>query len=274
MKQNLLARFAPIAVVGAALTFSAWSLFYVSRAWGVPLFGAVIVSTIFDGAAVWMANIALQSSVEGDSGISARLWVFVFAGLSAWLNIQHATIGHYPAASRILWAAPPIIAVIVYDRYAKHQRRKTLRNAGAIPAAMPRFSGWNYALFPVKTLKHMRAIAEYRGNLTRSLATGEPFAGNLTVTGSNSPLTAQLLAGTAANPSDVRRWARAHGLNVGRTGPIPADATAQYVQAMLSGELNESTESTEPRFVELDLPESDSTIPINGHDLTRKEEIS
>jgi Protein of unknown function (DUF2637) len=271
--QNLLTRFAPIAVVGAALTFSAWSLFYVTRSWGAPLFVAITVSMIFDGAAVWMANIALQSAIEGDSGFTARFWVFVFAGLSAWLNIQHAYIGHYPDASRPLWGAPPIIAVIVYDRYAKWQRRKTLRNTGTIPAAMPRFSGWNWLLFPVKTLKHVRAIADYRGNLTRSLATGEPFAGTLAVTGANSGLTAQLLAGTSANPADVRRWARAQGLPVGRTGPIPADATARYMQAMLTGEPVESIESPEPHFEEFQPDPIPEIGQINGHEPIQTEEI-
>lgn len=284
-------RIAPILVITAALSFSAWSLFYVARHFGAPLFVAVIVSTIFDGGAIHLANLAMRHTREGDSGFGPRFMVLILAGLSAWLNMFHASLGHYPADSRIFFAAPPVVAVIVYEFTVRFLYRRTLRNLGNIPAPMPKYGLLSWVLFPVRTLNANRTVVRYRGNVTTSIATGGILSG---VTGAfgqlprtsgqtpgmfgpNPQTFGELLPGTVPNSRDVREWARQAGLTRARTGPISAEIMARYLQAIASGQIpdDESGNPDEPgpRFEEFQPGPIPEIEQINGHDPIQPEEI-
>jgi hypothetical protein len=223
---------------------------------------------------------------EGDSGFGPRLFVLILAGLSAWLNTLHAIYGGYPASSKPLWAAPPIVAVVIYEFTIRHLYRKQLRATGEIPSRITRFDRASWLLFPVKTYKALRVIVRHRRIVTVSLVTGQLFTEPGRESGANPGTLAlnpgmfganpgQLPAGTVPNPRDVRVWARRTGLRVGHTGPLPADVIARYLQAMTAGELEPpppepGDDDTEPesggRVIELtqapEIPE------INGHEIT------
>jgi hypothetical protein len=56
-------------VAGAALTLSAYSLYWVSRRYGLPVPLAAIVSAAFDGAAIVCCDLSLKyARIHGDSG--------------------------------------------------------------------------------------------------------------------------------------------------------------------------------------------------------------
>jgi hypothetical protein len=262
---KFLRRVAPFAVLAAALSFSAWSLFFVARYLGAPVPVAVVVSTIFDGTAIWLADLAMESAREGDSSAGARFFVFLLAGVSAYLNTLHQQYGGYPADSRILWAAPPIAAVIAYEFTARHIYRKQLRAANVIPSKLPRFDMAAWVLFPVNTMKQMKKIVEHRSKVTTALATGEQLPvtavitsltpGRFGSTGGTFGLTpaqlAQLPAGTVPNSRDVRLWAQREGRPVARTGPLPADLVADYLRALSQGEASTAPETASGPHLEL-----------------------
>jgi Protein of unknown function (DUF2637) len=259
-KPNGLRRIAPFVVLTAALSFSAWSLYYVARHLGAPIPVAVVVSTIFDGGAVYLADLGADHTREGDSGLGPRVAVFILAGISAWLNTLHAKYGGYPESSILLWAAPPIVAVVIYEFTIRFQHRKSLRRDGRIPLPLPKFDTASWFLFPVKTLRAMRRVVEFRREVTAAVATGEPMplrspnSGRGSVTVAQTPRgvsqtsqTPALTTGTnSANPVDVRTWARAAGLPVGLKGPIPVDVYRMYREAKAAAQL--AAESPEGEF--------------------------
>jgi hypothetical protein len=288
---RFLKRIAPVAVLTAALSFSAWSLFFVSRHLGAPIPVAVVVSTIFDGGAVYLADLAADHTREGDSGFGPRMCVWILALASAWLNRLHAVYGHYPTSSELLWMAPPIVAVVIYDFTIRFLHRKTLRATGRIPSAMPRFDTASWVLFPIKTMKDFRKVITFRRDVTTSLATGQLLPGTAGPLGVTAATLGQLPAGITPEPRDVRDWARRSGLNVAKTGPVSPEITAQYLRALAAGNaapIGELGQGGEPdsdqvadvpgprgEFAESTNAEVDAAFrAVNGHKPTDRESLS
>ena len=197
-------RFGWLTILGAALTLSCYSLFYIARSWGVPIPIAAIVSAAFDGIAITCADYSLKYARVGQSGTSARLATFLFAGLSAYINSQHATIGHEIGPAKLFWAAPPIGAVIVYELHIRWERRRALANAGRVAPDLPVMGKWAWALFPIRTYRLARTVVRYRMGIMLMRQTpgmiyvNPPFpvpgyetinAGQTGITGSNAGFT-------------------------------------------------------------------------------------
>lgn len=250
-RENPIRRVAPFAVLVAALSFSAWSLYFVARHLGAPTPVAAVVSTIFDGSAIYLADLGADHTREGDSGFGPRFTVLVLAGVSAWLNMLHAQYGHDPANSRILWAAPPIVAVIVYEFTVRFIHRKALRATGRISKPLPRFDGASWVLFPFKTLKAERKIVEFRRDAVTAAATGETSQAR-SETLRNNPRV------TTSNARIIRAWARSVGFDVGQNGRIPREITALYMKAVEAGEIDSAEDDESP---ELDSPEVEDESP-------------
>lgn len=200
-------------VTGACLTLSAWSLYFVARHYGVPAPIAVIVSACFDGAAILSADLALRYARSSDSGTGPRLGVLAFAGLSGWLNSQHAVMVHDPSPARVLYAAPPVIAVIIFEFHTRFERRAALRNAGRVPAALPALGRWAWVLFPLRSLGTIRAIVAYRLSVIRAR---------------NMPGGPVTVPAVPASPRVIRQWARSAGISVPARGKLPAEIIAAY----------------------------------------------
>lgn len=285
---RFLKRIAPVAVLASALSFSAWSLYFVSRHLGAPVPVAVVVSTIFDGGALYLADLSADHTREGDSGFGPRMCVWILALASAWLNRLHAVYGHYPTSSELLWMAPPIVAVIIYDLTLRFIHRKTLRATGRIPSSMTRFDTLSWFIFPIKTFKDLRNLVEYRRNRAMLLATGQlmPGTGDQSGrTGDQIGRTGEQLALTAPNPRDVRTWALTAGVPVGKNGPIPAHIESMYREDMsrrralaaADGQEGEpdSDPAPEPEPVHLaDVPRPRALQAVNGHKPTDRESLS
>src|SRR5271167_2971914 len=158
MKTSFISRFGWLIVLGLTMAMSNYSLYFVARHLGTPAIFAIMAGPIFDGTALLFADYSLKHARTGSPDSGDRIAVFLCAGLSAYLNSQHALIAGQIPAARIFWAAPPILAVWAYDRHIKWERRRALANAGRVAPNLPVFGKWAWTLFPIKTLKIARTV--------------------------------------------------------------------------------------------------------------------
>jgi Protein of unknown function (DUF2637) len=205
-------------VVGAALSLSAYSLYFVGRHYGLPVPLAAIVSACFDGAAIACADLALKyAQTHGDSGLAPRLAVLILATTSAYLNMQHAIISHLPFAARVLYAVPPVVAVAMFEMRSRYERREALRRAGRVVKALPPIDPRAWLMFPVRTPRMVREIVGYRLDEMIATETGESL---------------DSLSRIPVHAPAVRAWAADQGMDVAALGRIPASVIADYRAAM------------------------------------------
>lgn len=177
---------------GVALILSAYSLYYVGKAWGMPPYLAGMVSVVLDGAAIVSADMALRASRKHGNGGIDRLLTVAFAGISAWINSYHARLVHAGGAAWALYALPPVVAVILFDRHTRGNRRAARERIPYLPRI--RWAAW--ILFPLRSFGILRSmVSSELAGLTSSEA-------------------------KVSNTSDVRLWAQAKGLKVGDKGKI------------------------------------------------------
>jgi hypothetical protein len=225
---EILSRFGWLIVAGAALALSAYSLYWVGRRYGVPPILAGMISVIFDGAAVISCDLALRYARSHDSGFAPRLAVFTFAGVSAFLNAQHAILAGLPKPAVILFSSPPIVAVVMLELHTRYTKRAALKRAGRVPAALPIIGRVTWALFPIKSYRTLRKIVGARLRILENQA--------------GIPETSQVVSGivselphSSGKPQVVRAWARMQGMNPPERGPLPQSITAAYLLAITAG---------------------------------------
>lgn len=166
------ARFGWAIVLLAVLSMSAYSLYYVGRHLGMPWYFAAIVSVCFDGVAVLAADYSLRYARMGLTATGPQLTVFMFGGLSAYLNTLHAYYGHEIATAKILWAAPPVAAILVYEFHTRWARLSALREAGRVADALPPLGRHAWIHHPIESIKVIRVISGER--LTRVIEREAP----------------------------------------------------------------------------------------------------
>lgn len=192
---------------GVALALSAYSLFYVGRAWGMPPILAGMVSVVLDGAAIVSAEMALKANAKNGRGGIDQALTFVFAGLSAWLNSYHARLVHAGGAAWALYALPPIVAVVLFERHIRGTRRATGKRV-----QLPVIQGWAWVLSPVQSFR------VFRGMVLASIPNAEE---------------------TDLSESDkialVRAWAQMNGVKLAGKGKIPASVWAAYRKGQDNG---------------------------------------
>jgi hypothetical protein len=150
-------------VLGVILGISAYSLYFVARHLGVPKIFAIGMSTAFDGTAMILAQQSLARAIAGISSAAPKLWMYLFAGLSSWLNSLHALLGHETLLAVPLWAGLPIGAVVVFDINTSFARRKALVQSGRQYAdRLPKFGVASWVFFPANALTSMRSIVGRR----------------------------------------------------------------------------------------------------------------
>jgi Protein of unknown function (DUF2637) len=159
----ILSRFAWLVVITSALALSNWSLFYVGRHYGLPVILAGILSVSLDGAALVCADIALRYAREhGTSGASSRITVLVLAGISAWLNSEHASLAHDGLPAHVMFAVPPLAALTLFELHTRYSRRSALREAGRVAESLPAFGGHIWLHHPWGAYSGVRAITSRR----------------------------------------------------------------------------------------------------------------
>lgn len=161
-RDDWFARFGWAIVLTATLSMSAYSLFYVGRNLGMPWYFAAIVSMCFDGVAVLAADYSLRYARLGLTATGPQLTVIVFGALSAYLNTLHAYFGHEIPMAKLLWAAPPVAAILVFEFHTKWERLTALRNAGRVAEALPPLGRHSWLHHPVASLRTIRVISGER----------------------------------------------------------------------------------------------------------------
>lgn len=173
-REDWFSRFGWAVVLTATLSMSAYSLFYVGRHLGMPWYFAAIVSLCFDGVAVLAADYSLRYARMGLTATGPQITVFLFGGLSAYLNTLHVFYAHEIPIAKLLWAAPPIASIIVFEFHTKWERLSALRSAGRIAEALPPLGRPSWMHHPLASLQAIRAISGER--LTEILEREAPRA--------------------------------------------------------------------------------------------------
>jgi hypothetical protein len=154
-----------IAIVTVALILSNYSLEVVSHHYGLPnrfpMPLAWLLSIPFDGAALVAGNLTLRYARElGSNGSGPKMFVISLAAISAWLNSQHASILRLGIPAHILYACPPIVAVILFELNMRFEYRRALQEANRTVEPLPVFGIASWLFHLVSALK---AISEITG---------------------------------------------------------------------------------------------------------------
>jgi hypothetical protein len=256
--EKLLTRYGWLIVMAAALSISAWSLWWIGIRLGLPPVLAGAVSACYDLGALVCAMLALNyARSQGDSGLGPRMGVFILGGISAYLNAQHAAMaGDHTLAAEILYACPPVISVAIFELQTRWLRRGALRRAGRIPERLPVFGRWAWILFPFRTLGTTRRIVSFRLDNIANRETGiietRPAIQEIDSGGDYEQ--------TEIRTTVIREWARTRGIQVNSRGPLPASLRSSYLAELNSGNSDETQAETSltsgngPEDVPLALP--------------------
>lgn len=158
----LVSRLAWPLVLFAALALSWWSLDALALRFGVPSVLAEVVSTVFDGAALVLAELSQRYARTQDSAAGSRLLMLATVGALVWLNWQHADLLGYPVTARVLFGAPPAIAGALFEIEQKWTHREALREHGRVAPALPAFGRWAWLLHPAAVVRRVWVITAHR----------------------------------------------------------------------------------------------------------------
>lgn len=160
-------------VLVVALALSWWSLYSLAVTfYDVPQVLAIGVSAAFDGAALFVADLASKYARTEDSGLATKLATYLFVGASVYLNVEHAMLLNYGVPGMVLFGAPPVIAGILFELYLRFIHRSEMRANGLVPKRMPVFGKLSWFMYPGRTLKGFRSVILYRLNDTVTKAKG------------------------------------------------------------------------------------------------------
>lgn len=161
-------------VLIVALALSWWSLYSLAVTfYGVPQILAIGVSAAFDGAALFVADLASKYARTEDSGLATKLATYLFVGASVYLNVEHAMLLAYGVPGMVLFGAPPVIAGILFELYLRFIHRSEMRSMGLVPKRMPVFGKISWLIFPGKTFGGFKNVVFYRLNEVVSGVTGQ-----------------------------------------------------------------------------------------------------
>lgn len=163
------------AVVVLAPVLASWhGLVAVGHQWLDLGIWAPLVPLTLDAAALYAAVLSWSATLEGDAAGVDRLLVWVYAGLSAGLNVWHAdAIGGIRAA--VFYGVASLSAAALWERTLRAVRRRELRELGAIDNPAPHFRVARWVLHMRETWGAWRlaigegipdgrqALAMYRG---------------------------------------------------------------------------------------------------------------
>ncbi|QDK02889.1 hypothetical protein KNU71_gp031 [Streptomyces phage Braelyn] len=163
-------------VLIVALALSWWSLYSLAITfYGVPQILAIGVSAAFDGAALFVADLASKYARTEDSGLATKLATYLFVGASVYLNVEHAILLSYGIPGMVLFGAPPVIAGILFELYLRFVHRSEMRANGLVPKRMPVFGKISWLIFPGKTFRGFKDVVFYRLNEVVTGVTGQPL---------------------------------------------------------------------------------------------------
>jgi len=164
-------RFLWLIVLVPTLGVSAYSFYWVGTHFGVPPLIAIFISTCFDGSALVAADYSLKYAEKGMSPTKPQAFVRVVALTSAFLQTFHAKLAGEPRGAWVMWAALPVIAVVLYDIHISFERRKALARSGQVyPAPLPKWGLASWSLFFLSTLNALRDVTLARREALKTVA--------------------------------------------------------------------------------------------------------
>jgi hypothetical protein len=142
---------APFVVVVMAPAVASWTgLVRLGQEWLQLGAMAPLVPLTIDAAGLYMALLAWRATLAGDSAGLDRFLVWLYAGLSAGLNVWHAdAIGGMRAA--VFYGIASLSAAMVWERTLRALRRQELRELGAIDSPAPRYRPLRWMLHTSET---------------------------------------------------------------------------------------------------------------------------
>lgn len=163
VKRSAISRLSWPIIIGAALAISWWSLYVLaSEQYGMPKYLAAVVSTVYDGGALVLADLSQRYARTTDSGMAPRALMLALIAASAWLNWSHAKMLHYSPPGQLMFASPPAVAGALFEIEQRFMHRDALRKNGRVAPALPAFGRWSWTLHPVKTIHRVYAITAHR----------------------------------------------------------------------------------------------------------------
>lgn len=162
-KRSFSTQSAWVVVVGAALAVSWWSLYSLAHSrFGMPFVLAAVVSTVFDGGALVLADLTQRYARTTDSGAAPRLLMLALIATSVWLNYQHAVMLGYSRPGEVLFSAPPAVAGLLFEVEQRYLHREALRAYGRVAPALPAFGRWAWLMHPIRTIRRVWRITASR----------------------------------------------------------------------------------------------------------------
>jgi hypothetical protein len=166
-KLSWLIRWAWVAVVVIALALSNWSLAVVAHHYGLPYLRplplAWLLSIPFDCAALVAGDLTLKYARElGSNGAAPRATVFALAGLSAWLNSEHASFLHLGIPAHVMYACPPLVSIVLFELHTHFAYRTALQAAHRTVEPLPVFGVGVWLWHAVQAAKAVSAITGRR----------------------------------------------------------------------------------------------------------------
>lgn len=150
-------------VIAAGLAISWWSLYTLAHTkYGMPTGFAVVVSTVYDGGALVLADLSQRYARSTDSGFGPRFLMLTLIGASAWLNYEHAVMLGYSLPGKVMFASPPVVAGALFEIEQRFTHREALRAHGRVAPALPAFGRWAWAFHPFKTIGKINRISRSR----------------------------------------------------------------------------------------------------------------
>jgi Protein of unknown function (DUF2637) len=140
-----------IVVFPFALAISGWSMYWVARSQGTPVFLAAGASCGTDGVALIAAALAVRALSKGRRGGKERFCFLVFLAFGVFINSRHAVLLHQQPFAQVFWAVPTLAAAAAFELLnsdTKHQARERIyRKTGHVyPGVL------NWLLMPLQTL--------------------------------------------------------------------------------------------------------------------------
>lgn len=164
---SVLSRSSWVAVLVMALGISWWSLFDLARVFGVPVVLAAGVSVVFDAAALVCAKLSHQYSLSPDSGAGPRLTMLALVAGSVYLNWNHAQLSGFGTEAAVMYAAPAVVAVLLFELESGWRSREGRRARGRVAEPLPALGRWGWLLHPWQSVVTVWRVSRERGQAVR-----------------------------------------------------------------------------------------------------------
>jgi hypothetical protein len=128
---------------------------------------AIGFSSIFDGAALILADLQRRYAETDDSGLVPRLLLAGVVVGSVALNRQHAVLMRYDWPGQVAFAAPAAVAIALFEVEMRWRHRVTLRANGRVAEALPPLGRWQWILHPAQSLHTLITVTLARGRAAR-----------------------------------------------------------------------------------------------------------